>query len=119
MRFLADESCDFSVVRALRSAGFDVQAVAEITPRAIDEVVISLAGRAQRLLLTEDKDFGRLVYASAHPSAGVVLIRFPASARLSLPQTVLDLVRERGSRLIGSFTVVQPWRIRIRRPSQE
>jgi hypothetical protein len=26
MRFLADESCDFAVVRALRTAGHDVQA---------------------------------------------------------------------------------------------
>ncbi len=32
MRFLADESCDFSVVRALRSAGHDVAAIAEVSP---------------------------------------------------------------------------------------
>jgi uncharacterized protein with PIN domain len=36
MRFLADESCDFNVVRALRLAGYDVIAVSEITPRAED-----------------------------------------------------------------------------------
>ncbi|CAG0937031.1 hypothetical protein TFLX_05935 [Thermoflexales bacterium] len=30
LRFLADESCDFAVVRALRAAGFDVLAVSEI-----------------------------------------------------------------------------------------
>ena len=28
--FLADESCDFAVVRALREAGFDVTAVSEV-----------------------------------------------------------------------------------------
>ncbi|MBI3080243.1 MAG: DUF5615 family PIN-like protein, partial [candidate division NC10 bacterium] len=33
MRFLADESCDFAVVRALRAAGHDVVAIAEVTPR--------------------------------------------------------------------------------------
>ena len=32
--FSADESCDFSVVRALRAAGYDVLAVSEITPSA-------------------------------------------------------------------------------------
>jgi len=37
MRFLADESCDFGVVRALRAAGHDVVAVAEISPRVDDE----------------------------------------------------------------------------------
>jgi hypothetical protein len=33
MRFLADESCDFAVVRALRAAGHDVLAVAETCTR--------------------------------------------------------------------------------------
>ncbi len=36
MRFLADESCDFAVVRALRAAGHDVVAIAEITPDTLD-----------------------------------------------------------------------------------
>jgi len=76
VRFLADESCDFAVVRALRGAGHDVVAMAETAPRAEDEAVAGLAARDGRVLLTEDKDFGRLVYAEARPSAGVILIRF-------------------------------------------
>ena len=31
LRFLADESCDFGVVRALRADGYDVLAVSEVT----------------------------------------------------------------------------------------
>lgn len=30
LRFLADESCDFAIVRALRADGFDVLAVSEL-----------------------------------------------------------------------------------------
>jgi len=41
MRFLADESCDFRVVRGLRAAGHDVTAVIEISPGASDEAVTS------------------------------------------------------------------------------
>jgi predicted nuclease of predicted toxin-antitoxin system len=65
VRFLADESCDFNVVRTLREAGFDVLAVVEVIPRAADDQVIGLAVIEDRILLTEDKDFGQLVYASA------------------------------------------------------
>jgi hypothetical protein len=36
MRFLVDESCDFSVVRALRSAGHDVIAVG--SPEFVEQV---------------------------------------------------------------------------------
>ena len=50
MRFLADESCDFAVVRALRRAGFDVLCISESTPRAEDSEVIRLALREERIL---------------------------------------------------------------------
>ncbi len=78
MLFLADESCDFAVVRALRGAGHDVLAVADVSPRADDEQVLELARQEQRILLTEDKDFGRLVYADQQATGGVILIRYPA-----------------------------------------
>ena len=113
MRFLADESCDFSVARMLRAAGHDVVAVAEIAPQAEDEAVLSLALSGQYLLLTEDKDFGQLVYSAGHATAGVILLRFPATARASVAKAVLDLVTERQEQLIGRFTVVQPGHIRI------
>ena len=113
MRFLADESCDFAVVRALRLGGHDVGAVAEIAPRADDETVLELAVREVRLLLTEDKDFGQLVYAAGRATGGVILLRFPAMARGSLADAVLELVTERGEQLVGRFVLVQPGRIRI------
>lgn len=56
--FLADESCDFGVVRALRQAGYDVLAVCEVRQRSGDRGLIEQAYREQRVLLTEDKDFG-------------------------------------------------------------
>lgn len=43
MRFLAAESCDFAVARALRVAGHDVMTVAESAPGAEDEEGIALA----------------------------------------------------------------------------
>jgi len=61
MRFLADESCDFSVVRALRAAGHDVETVTETCRGAPDEIVTQLSVQTRRILLTEDKDFGQLV----------------------------------------------------------
>ena len=84
VRFLADESCDFAVVRALREAAFDVVAVVEHSPGATDDQVIALSVNEQRVLLTEDKDFGQLVFAANRESAGVIFVRFPASARGSV-----------------------------------
>ena len=61
LRFLADESCDFAVVRALRAEGYDVLAVSDVMQRSDDRELIEQAHREKRILLTEDKDFGWLV----------------------------------------------------------
>jgi len=113
LQFLADESCDFAAVRALRTEGFDVLSVAEAMAGADDESVIALSLREGRILLTEDKDFGQLVFAAGHESIGVVLLRFPAGARSVVGARMLNLVRKHSDRLIGSFVVLQPERIRI------
>src|SRR6266508_1413087 len=112
MRFLADESCDFAVVRALRKAGHDVVAVAEISPRAEDSDVVKRALKEKRVLLTEDKDFGQLAYASAASTGGIVFFRFPAGTRGSLQKAAVDLAHVKGEDL-ARFFAVQPGRVRF------
>jgi len=116
VRFLADESRDYAVVRALRDVGHDVTAVAQISPAAIDSDVLALARSEARILLTEDKDFGLLAYAGGYETAGVILIRFPADARSELGQTLVSAVSEIGERLGSAFVVVEPRRVRVSRP---
>ena len=71
--------------------------------------------REHRVVLTEDKDFGQLVYSSQRPGPGVILVRFPATARKTLPGALLDLVRKGDQHIAGRFAVVQPGRVRVRR----
>lgn len=113
LRFLADESCDFTVIRALREDGYDVLAVGEFTSRSDDRELIEQAARDQRILLTEDKDFGWLVFVSQAESAGVILIRFPGNARETLAQTIKQIVADHDESLQGTFVVVQPGHIRV------
>jgi len=113
MRFLADESCDFAAVRALRTAGHDVVAVSDVARGAEDSFVVGLARAEQRILLTEDKDFGQLVFAAAHESAGVILVRWPVSSRSTLGAALSELVALHGEFLSNAFVVIEPGRVRI------
>jgi predicted nuclease of predicted toxin-antitoxin system len=115
LSFLADESCDFSVIRALRAVGYSVNAIAEISPSLPDEAVLELAVAENRLLITEDKDFGEWVFAHQHAMAGVLLIRYPASMRSSVAVAVIDLIEGHGPDIVDSFTVLEPGRARIRK----
>jgi predicted nuclease of predicted toxin-antitoxin system len=113
MDFLADESCAAAVIRALRKAGHDVIAIAEVAAGATDQQVLDRALSENRVLITEDRVFGNLVYAQRRPSAGVILLRFASSARQAKPATLVEAVAAVGSRLQNSFTVVEPGRVRI------
>ena len=63
MNFVADESCAKPVVLALREAGHDVVSIGEVAPGATDQQVLERALNERRVLITEDRDFGELVYA--------------------------------------------------------
>ncbi len=88
-------------------------AVIEITPGAEDAAVIETAVRERRIFLTEDADFGQLVYAAGRPTAGVILLRFPTAVRTNLPAFVANIVAEYGEKLSDGFVVLQPGRIRF------
>lgn len=119
MRFVADESCAGPVIRALRSAGHDVIAIAEISKGEPDERVMERAFDERRVLVTEDSDFGELVYARRRPSVGVIFIKFDSRTRRTKPTAVVEAVAKLGQRLRDGFAVVEAGRVRLaRRPSR-
>jgi predicted nuclease of predicted toxin-antitoxin system len=115
MRFLADESCDFNIVRFLRKEGYDVSSIVESHSGAADEFVISLARKEERILMTEDKDFGHLVFTQGLPATGVILIRFFPKERKEIGKTIVNLIKKEQDKLKNSFVVVQGKSVRIRR----
>jgi predicted nuclease of predicted toxin-antitoxin system len=117
VKFLADESCARPVIIALREANHDVVAIAEVEKRAVDERVIDRALSERRVLITEDRDFGELVYARGRRSAGVIFVKFHSRVRQAKPAAVVEAVTKLGARLQDAFVVVEPGRVRIgRRP---
>lgn len=112
---LADENIPRPMVSALRDAGWDVRSVAESSPGMSDDDVLALVRAEQRVLLTEDKDFGELVFRLKRDISGVVLVRLPeAPWDVRLPRILAALERRAGT-LIGTYTVIEPQRIRSRR----
>lgn len=113
MKFLADESCDSVIVRALCKEGHNVYSISETSPGIADSTVLNKTIREGRILLTEDKDFGQLVFASQIIPIGIIFLRFSSNARSSMPATIVNLVNRYGDNLFGCFVVLQPGKIRI------
>ena len=60
--FLADENVDFPIIARLRELDYSVQSIAEDCPSLNDTQVLQWALERDAVLLTEDKDFGELVF---------------------------------------------------------
>ena len=114
MKFFVDECCDTGIVVSLREGGYDVLYVVEAEPGLQDEVVLPRAYVERRILLTEDKDFGELVYRLRKPAAGIVLIRIAVEQRQSKCPRLKKLIDNYSDRLPGNFVVLNIDKFRFR-----
>jgi predicted nuclease of predicted toxin-antitoxin system len=72
-QFLADENIHGEVVAALRAEGRNVVSVGEAALVGQDDASVPrLATEQNRVVLTHDSDFGRLVVADGVPYIGIV-----------------------------------------------
>ena len=97
----------------LTEGGHDVLSALEENPRAADEELLALAMEENRILITEDKDFGELVFVRRLPHP--CIIRFvemqvseKVTAMRELIESHTDAMRE------GTLIVVTRNRVRIR-----
>ena len=73
MRFLADENVS-RLVERLRAAGFDLASVRETRPGSSDKDILDEADSDDRVLVTEDRDFGELVVRQRLKVRGIILL---------------------------------------------
>lgn len=114
MRLLADENISQLVVARLVQSGLDVARVADLVAAAPDEYVLRLAASDQRLLLTEDRDFGELVVRRRLPIPGVVLIELDQLSPEAAAARVASVLASLRERVAGHLVVIEPHRTRMR-----
>ena len=115
MNLLADESIDKCIVDELRQNGHSVLYIAEFAPSIDDETVLHQANQNHALLLTQDKDFGELVFRQGLVHMGVVLIRLSGLSPAAKATSVSTALANHEDELLEAFSVISPGRIRIRR----
>jgi len=75
-KILADENIPRSTIQLLRSSGYDAISVWEVNPGISNDQVVQLSIRDQRIIITFDKDFGRIALTSPE-IPGVMLMLVP------------------------------------------
>jgi predicted nuclease of predicted toxin-antitoxin system len=115
MMLVADESVDFTIVEQLRASGLEVYAIVEEIPSITDEEVLSIAVRMNAPLITEDKDFGELVFRLRLPHRGVILLRLGAMSSEQKGVVAAQVILKHLTELPNAFCVFDGFKLRIRR----
>jgi len=114
MRFLVDECTGTSVVACLRRAGHDTVAVADVMPKADDKDILDYAVTEGRVVVTNDKDFGEMVFRSKRLHQGVVLLRLRDERAENRERVMEAVLTQIGERLLNHFVVATETGIRVR-----
>ncbi len=116
MRFLVDECIGPAVARWLSEQGHDVVSIYEDSRGSSDETILARACLADRIIVTDDKDFGEYVFRDRLSHKGVILLRLDD---LRAPNKIIALQRLLSAcadQLPGRFAVVTESSIRIVSP---
>ena len=111
---LADENIDQYIIETLRKAAIDVYSVREKQGGVSDESIIMLSKNPDRIILTEDKDFGEWVYAHEEKNISVILLRYSYPYKAAITEILLELIKTKGQELFGKYTTITLRKIRIR-----
>ena len=112
MKFLVDRCAGRRPAEWLRTHGHDVLESRERGPDPGDLVLLQWAVAEQRILVTIDTDFGKLIFVDQVPHCGVVrLPDVPADRRAELLHEVLE--RYGDDLAAGAIVTVRGDKIRI------
>jgi len=102
------------VVDALRERGLDVRYAAETDARSPDIDLRRLANDEQRIIVTEDFDFGDLLFRDRLASLGAIILFLPGLSPVERAKRLLDVVASSQLDFTNRLTIVEKRRVRQR-----
>ena len=114
LKLLLDENIGYLVLSALRGKGYDVKSILEENPSLDDAAVLALAEKEQRILVTLDKDFGRLIFLNSKKHVGVIFLRLRKESPANILALLTDIFSRYQDKLLHRFVTVSENNIRFR-----
>ncbi len=115
MKLVADENIAKLIVERLRQEGHEVVYIAELSPSIVDNEVLAVANQGEAILLTDDKDFGDMIYRQHQQAVGIIFLRLAKLSNGAKADTLLRVIAQYAAKLPGAFTTVTLGSVRIRR----
>jgi predicted nuclease of predicted toxin-antitoxin system len=119
MRFLVDECTGPVVASWLQNQGHDVFSVYEESRGLDDNAILAQAVTENRILVTNDKDFGEKIFREKQAHKGIVLLRLQDERASNKIAAVQRLLEDYADKLERRFVVVTESGVRIHESSTQ
>ena len=113
IKFLADVNVEKPLVDYLSKQGYDIKWVPDYNCEMPDEGLLQLANEEKRIFITNDKDFGDLIFLQKKLSVGTILFRVKGQKteeKIKLMKKILMGYRDK---LLNHYIVITKAKIRI------
>ena len=110
---IADENIDQSLINFIRQKEFEVFSIREDYAGISDNEVIEMVRSKKGVLLTEDKDFGELVFAHGISGVAVVFLRFHKADLGEIQRRLLVVLRDHYPKKENFFITITSTKTRL------
>ena len=113
IKFIANVNVEKPLIDFLIEKGYDVKWVADLDKQMSDISICEMAAKEQRVILTNDKDFGEIVFLQRKAIHGIVLLRVRGqivTEKIGLLKRLLDRHAEK---IMNHFVVVMREKFRF------
>ena len=114
MKIVADECLDYGIIRSLRENGVIVYSISEEIASIKDTNVLEIANEKGWILVTEDRDFGELVFRLNQAHHGIVYVKVKGLERKVKVERVVSIILGHYEQLQNAFTVITNEKMKIR-----
>ena len=112
IKLLTDVNIEKYLVDQLKENRLDVKSILEINKRMTDSEVLELANTEGRILITNDKDFGEIVYRLKLIPNGIILLRYKELNVKEKAERLIDFLMNNKSNILNKFIVLSKEKIR-------
>lgn len=109
-----DENIDYYFKDLLLQHGFNVMMIAEVFRGCSDVEVIKIVEKEQGILVTEDKDFGELVFAHGFKNVSVIFLRYDQPNYHQVDNALLKCIKIHFAENGRKYFTISKSKVRIR-----
>lgn len=115
IKFIADVNVEKAIVDYLLEEGYDVKWIPDYNCEMLDEDLLEMeiAKVEGRILITNDKDFGELVFLQKRLSVGIILIRIKGQKVEVKLKLIKKLFQNYRNKLLNNFVIITDKKLRF------